>query len=81
MHPAPPGNEGQEMNMSKLEMVYVASRLNVYGAEEYDIKTRDGNYMCREGVSNRKMAYEIAERIDASLIYEREHGEGSLDFV
>lgn len=67
--------------MSKLEMVYVASRLDAYGFEEYDIKTKDGNYMCREGVGNRKMAYEIAERIDASMIYEREHGEGSLDVV
>lgn len=67
--------------MNKPEMVYVASRLTVYGSEEFDIKTKDGDYMCREGVGNRKMAYEIAERIDANLIYEREHGEGSLDFV
>lgn len=67
--------------MSKLELVYVASRINAYGQEEYDIKTIDGNYMCREGVNNRKAAYEIAERIDAKMIYERDNGAGSLDFV
>jgi hypothetical protein len=67
--------------MSKLELVYVASRLNVYGQEEYDIKTKDGNYMCREGVNNRKIAYEVAERIDAKMIYERDNGAGSLDLV
>lgn len=67
--------------MSKLELVYVASRINAYGQEEYDIKTNDGNYMCREGVNNRKAAYEIAERIDAKMIYERDNGAGSLDFV
>ena len=38
-----------------------------------------GNYVCRENIGNRKMAYEIAERIDADMLYEREHGVGSLD--
>lgn len=65
--------------MSNLEMVYVAARLNVYGQEEYDIKTKNGNYMCREGVGNLDNAYKIAESIDASMIYERDNGVGSLD--
>lgn len=67
--------------MSKLEMVFVASRLDAYGQETYDIKTKDGAYMCREGVSNRKQAYQIAESIDAQLVYERDNGVGSLEVV
>lgn len=67
--------------MSNLELVYVASRLNVYGQEEYDIKTKDGSYMCREGISNRDQAFQIAESIDAKMICERDNGAGSLDFV
>ncbi len=67
--------------MSKLELVYVSSRLNVYGQEEYDIKTKDGSYMCREGIGNRQQAYQIAESIDAKMVYERSNGVGSLDFV
>ena len=65
--------------MSKLEMVYVATSLDAYGMERYTVKTKDGNYICREDIGNRKMAYEIAERIDADMLYEREHGAGSLD--
>ncbi len=65
--------------MAKLEMVYVSASLDPYGMERYAIKTIDGNYECRSDIGNRKMAYEIAERIDADLLYEREHGVGSLD--
>lgn len=65
--------------MAKLEMVYVATYLDAYGMERYTVKTVDGNYICREDIGNRKMAYEIAERIDANMLYEREHGVGSLD--
>jgi len=67
--------------MNSLEIVYVSSRLNAYGQEEYDIKTKEGGYMCREGIGNRQQAFEIAESIDAFMIYEREMGFGSLDFV
>ena len=65
--------------MSKLEMVYVATSLDPYGMERFAIKTIDGNYECRSDIGNRQMADEIAERIDAKLLYEREHGAGSLD--
>jgi len=65
--------------MSKLEMVYVATSLDPYGMERYAVKTVDGDYVCRSDIGNRKMAYEIAERIDANMLYEREHGAGSLD--
>ncbi|NMM21831.1 MAG: hypothetical protein HHJ15_18080 [Rhodoferax sp.] len=67
--------------MSKLQMVYVASRLDAYLQETYDIKTKDGNYMCRENIANRQQAYQIAESIDASLIYERDNGAGSLEVI
>lgn len=67
--------------MSKLELVYVASKVNVYGQEQYEIRERGTNYVCRADLHNRKQAYEIAERIDAKMIYERDNGAGSLDFV
>ena len=79
MHPAPRGIRGKREKMSKLEMVYVATSLDAYGMERYTVKTKCGNYVCREDIGNRKMAYEIAERIDADMLYEREHGAGSLD--
>ena len=65
--------------MAQLEMVYVATSLDPYGMERFAIKTIDGNYECRSDIGNRQMAYEIAERIDAKLLYEREHGAGSMD--
>lgn len=65
--------------MTKLEMVFVASKLNVYGQEEYAVLERGTNYMCRGELHNRQQAYEIAARIDASLVYERDNGAGSLD--
>lgn len=65
--------------MIKLEMVYVATSLDAYGMERYTVKTKCGNYVCRENIGSRTMAYEIAEFIDAGMLYEREHGAGSLD--
>ena len=65
--------------MSALEMVFVASKLNVYGQEEYSVLERGTNYLCRGGLHNRTQAYEIADRIDAKMVYERDNGVGSLD--
>lgn len=66
--------------MSSLNLVYVSPRVNVYGQTEFDIKTLEGNYLCRCGIGNRNQAYKIAESIEAKMLYEREHGVGSLDF-
>lgn len=66
--------------MSSLQMVYVTYSYNVYGQKEYDIKTKDGNYLCRGELHNRKLAFEIAKSIDEKMVYERENGAGSMDF-
>ena len=67
--------------MNKLEMVYVATRRDANGQDTHDIKTKDGSYMCRQDVANRNQAYRIAESIDAKMIYERDNGPGSIDYV
>ena len=67
--------------MSKLQTVYVTKRINAYGQSEYDIREIGTGYMVRSAIGRRDDAYEIAERIDAQIAYERAHGSDSLQTV
>lgn len=59
--------------MSKLQMVKVVSRKGNYNQTEFDIVTIDGEYPCRTGLNKIDLAYEIADRIDADMVYERDN--------
>lgn len=64
--------------MSKLELVKI---VKVDGFDpSYSIVTLDG-FDVRTGIANYRTAVEIAERIDATMIYERDNGADSLQTV
>lgn len=72
---------GTGTKMTKLETVKIVARVDAYGQSEFDIVTVEGGYLVRGSLGRYDTAREIAERIDAANIYERENGAGSLDTI
>ena len=64
--------------MNKLEVVRIVARTDCYEQPAYDIVAVDGGCMVRAALGRYDTAREIAQRIDERMLYEREHGEDSL---
>jgi len=76
------GDQGLDIEMSeKLELVKIVTRADAYGSIDYSIVTVAGEHMVRANIGRYEIAREIAERIDADMLYERDHGSDSLKTI
>lgn len=67
--------------MNTLQLVTIKARFDAYGGQSFDIVETATGFTVRAGVGRYEVAREIAERIDATLLYERDHGDDSLQTV